>query len=76
LKTIIPALMIAHNVQSSRAALLRDTLQSSELLVKEISHVLTCYGDHLDELANSVETVAFRAQVRGWHCRLPCPCDV
>ena len=49
---------------TGRAAALRDVLTSSELLAKEATLVLDGYGGHLNELIESVELVADRAQVR------------
>jgi len=66
----MPKLLMALSVQyGDRASALRETLHSSEHLVKELSQVLASYSDHLENLADSVEMVASRAQV------LPCWAD-
>ncbi len=58
--------LASSRVSTGRAAALRDVLGSSELLAKEASLVLDDYGGHLNELIESVELVADRAQVRPW----------
>lgn len=49
---------------TGRAAALRDVLSSSNLLAREATQVLDGYGGHLNELIESVELVADRAQVK------------
>lgn len=57
------ALKLVHNpVSSGRAAALRGVLDSSEVIAKEAVQVLNGYGNHLNELIESVEHVADRAQ--------------
>ena len=51
-------------LHADRAAVLREALNSSEHLVEDVSKVLTSYSNHLDELVDSVDTVATTAQVR------------
>jgi hypothetical protein len=68
----MPKLLMAMSAQTSRAAVLRETLHSSEQLVKELSQVLTSYSHHLEELVESVEVVATRSQViEGFKLYLP-----
>ena len=60
----MPKLLMTLDTHGSKASALRKTLETSEQLEKELSQVLKSYSQHLDELAESVETVAIRAQVR------------
>lgn len=53
----------SRKVSTGRAAALKDVLNSSETLAKEATQVLDGYGRHLNELIDSVELVAERAQV-------------